>query len=140
MEVSKKFIILMTKEKEFFKVELEIALVSNFIKNLFYKFEKKLKEKLIIPLYNIETKVLSKIIEYCRHEKKIFSTENFNFKKTKHNNIVFYQTSNWLKEFFKINKQIIIDLINAAFYLDIEDFIICATKIIAEDFFNNRGS
>ena len=130
MKINKNFIILITKEKEFFNIELETALMSNFLKNLYFQFRKESNEDLIIPLYNVETKVLTKIIEYCRYQKNFSSIKDF----SKYRDSDFYQKCDWNIEFFKVNKHMIVDMINAAFYLDIKDLLKYATETIANSF------
>jgi S-phase kinase-associated protein 1 len=129
-----KFVRLVTKEKEFFNVELEIISLSNFLKNIYEEFKNKSWENLIIPLYNIETKVLAKIIEYCRYEKNFYCIKNIYYKKKNNFNFELFQNSSWAKEFLKINKHMIIPIIKAASYLDIEKLLFVSTKILAEKF------
>jgi S-phase kinase-associated protein 1 len=126
-------IILISKEKEHFKVEIEIALISNFLKTLYEDFRENSFKTLKIPLYNIEGRVLTKIIEYCRFEhkfsiiKKVYEEKLADCNKHSHSNMV------WANEFLKVNKHMIIQIINAASYLEIESLLLYSTQIIANN-------
>jgi S-phase kinase-associated protein 1 len=126
-------LILISKEKEHFKVEIEIALISNFLKTIYDEFREKSFKILKIPLYNIEGRVLTKIIEYCRFEhkfsiiKKVYEEKLTDYNKHSYSNMV------WTNEFLKVDKHMIIQIINAASYLEIESLLLYSTQIIARN-------
>lgn len=133
MENTQFSIILISKEKELFKVEIEVALVSNFLKTLYEEFKEKPFKTLKIPLYNIEGRVLTKIIEYCRFEHKFSIIKKVYEEKSAKCNKHSYSNMSWANEFLKVNKHMIIQIINAASYLEIESLLIYSTKIIANN-------
>ncbi len=124
-------LILISKEKEHFKVEIEIALISNFLKNIYDEFREKSFKTLKIPLFNIEGKVLTKIIEYCRFEYKFSIIKKVYEEKLADYNKHSYSNMEWVNEFLKVNKNMIIQIINAASYLEIESLLLYSTQIIA---------
>nr|UXY87574.1 E3 ubiquitin ligase SCF complex SKP1 subunit [Cryptomonas curvata] len=132
MKNTKIFIKLVSKEKEPFDVGPEVILMSNFLKNIYKEFKNKKLQILVIPLFNIEAKVLAKIIEYCKFENMIF-------KKNNHINVEPYKNCSWTKDFLKINKHMIIPIIKAASYLDIENLLYCSTQILADSFLKKNA-
>jgi S-phase kinase-associated protein 1 len=132
MENNEGWIILVSKEKELFKVEIEIAIISNFLKILYQEFKQKRFKTLKIPLLNIEGKVLVKVIEYCRFEHKFSVIKKIYDKKLANFNKHLYLKTVWANEFFKVNKHMIIQIMNAASYLEIESLILYSTQIIAK--------
>nr|UXY88073.1 E3 ubiquitin ligase SCF complex SKP1 subunit [Cryptomonas curvata] len=126
-------LILISKEKEHFKVEIEIALISNFLKTIYDEFREKSFKTLKIPLYNIEGRVLTKIIEYCRFEHKFSIIKKVYEEKLADYNKYLYSNMVWVNEFLKVNKHMIIQIINAASYLEIESLLLYSTQIIASN-------
>nr|UXY87088.1 SKP1-like protein [Cryptomonas sp.] len=121
---------LVSKEGEVFIVKYCVVCFSKTLKSVVIQFKKGHLEDLKIHLNNIETKILAKVIEYCK-SKFIFSLlreklNNDNFDRIKR------QYFEWLKEFLKINKYMIVQLILAAAYLEIECLLVILIQTITE--------
>jgi S-phase kinase-associated protein 1 len=107
---------LASKEGEEFVVEVEVACKSQLIKNMVE--DSGAEEE--IPLPNVSSAVLAKVIEYCRHhkdsdppeiEKPIKSTQISDF------------VAPWDATFVEVEQEMLFELILAANYLDIKSLL-----------------
>jgi S-phase kinase-associated protein 1 len=113
-------------DKEF-EVEKPIAEMSITIKNILEDMSGQEFEKEIIPLPNVNGKILGKIIEYCKyHQENIIVTVENNKDKKPENEII-----PWDKEFCSVDQATIFELILAANYLDIKPLLDLTCKTVA---------
>jgi S-phase kinase-associated protein 1 len=119
---SGKKIILKSSDNVTFEVEHAIALECKTIK---LTIEDNCAEKTeIIPIPNVTGTILSKVIEYL---KKHVEAGNF---KGKHSNNV--ELNNWDADFVKVDEAILVDLISAAHFLNIESLLDLTSQAVAD--------
>merc|ERR1712060_589892 len=74
-----------------------------------------------IPLPNVKTAILSKVIDYCKYHKDK-SPEEIQ-KPLKSTNLLECGVSEWDAEYVNIDQEILFELISAANYLDIKSLL-----------------
>lgn len=100
--MSKKMIVLKSSEGESFQIEEAVALQSETIAHM---VEEEGADN-IIPLANVTSQVLTKVMEYCKkHDGGDSSSEDL---------------KKWDTEFLKIDRAMLFDLVRAAWHLDIK--------------------
>mmetsp|Transcript_25178 Transcript_25178/g.37099 ORF Transcript_25178/g.37099 Transcript_25178/m.37099 type:complete len:169 (+) Transcript_25178:56-562(+) len=116
---------LVSQEGEQFDVSLEVAKMSELVKTMFDD-EQADDEVQEIPLPNVKTAILAKIIEFAEHYKTDPMTEiEKPLKSANMNEIV----QEWYANFVNVDQEVLFELILAANYMDIKPLleITCAT-------------
>mmetsp|Transcript_17833 Transcript_17833/g.38219 ORF Transcript_17833/g.38219 Transcript_17833/m.38219 type:complete len:163 (-) Transcript_17833:301-789(-) len=108
---------LKSSQGEIFEVDLEVACMSTLIKNMVEDSGNDEE----IPLPNVKTPILSKIIDYCKYHKEV-PAEDIQ-KPLKSNNLVECGVSEWDAEYVNIEQEVLFELILAANYLDIKSLL-----------------
>ncbi|MFS8025151.1 putative S-phase kinase-associated protein [Helianthus anomalus] len=108
---SQKTIVLKSSDGETFEVEEVVALESQTIKHMIEDD----CANTTIPLPNVTSKIISKVIEYCK--KHVESAKNED-KKTAEEDLKAFDS-----EFVKVDKDTLFDLILAANYLNIKSLL-----------------
>ncbi|KAF6168998.1 hypothetical protein GIB67_038495 [Kingdonia uniflora] len=112
--MSSRKIILKSSEHEEFEVDEVVALESETIKHL---IEDNCANN-PVPLPNVSTTILLKVIEYCKKHKSDSGEEE--------------EIKNWDKEFVKLDQAVLFDLILAANYLDIKGLLDLTCQAVAD--------
>merc|ERR1712032_1013520 len=102
---------------EIFEVEPEVACMSTLIKNMVD--DSGTDEE--IPLPNVKTAILSKVIDYCKYHKDKPPEEIQ--KPLKSTNLMECGVSEWDSEYVNIEQEVLFELILAANYLDIKSLL-----------------
>ncbi|CAE7277227.1 fpaB-1 [Symbiodinium pilosum] len=108
---------LKSSQGEIFEVEPEVATMSTLIKNMVE--DSGTDEE--IPLPNVKTAILSKVIDYCKYHKDNPPEEIQ--KPLKSTNLVECGVSEWDSEYVNIEQEVLFELILAANYLDIKSLL-----------------
>ncbi|CAJ1419236.1 unnamed protein product [Effrenium voratum] len=108
---------LKSSQGEIFEVEPEVATMSTLIKNMVE--DSGTDEE--IPLPNVKTAILSKVIDYCKYHKD--SPPEEIQKPLKSTNLVECGVSEWDNEYVNIEQEVLFELILAANYLDIKSLL-----------------
>ncbi|XP_021737055.1 SKP1-like protein 1A [Chenopodium quinoa] len=116
---SKKFI-LRSSEKEFFEIDENAARLSQTLK---FMIEDLGDNNNLIPVPNVNSKILSKVIEYCNKHVVANNPES----KTTEDEI-----KQWDKHFLKIDQETLFELILAANYLNIKGLLDLTCQAIAD--------
>lgn len=107
---------LVSSQGESFEVESDVACMSTLIKNM---VEDSGADE-AIPLPNVKSAILSKVIEYCKHHKDNPPEEIA--KPLKSANLA-EVVSEWDNEFVNVEQDVLFELILAANYLDIKSLL-----------------
>eukprot|EP00439_Symbiodinium_sp_Y106_P059245 s723_g8.t1 len=118
---------LKSSQGEIFEVEPEVACMSTLVKNMVE--DSGTDEE--IPLPNVKTAILSKVIDYCKYHKdrsliRALSQDNPPEeiqKPLKSTNLVECGVSEWDNEYVNIEQEVLFELILAANYLDIKSLL-----------------
>jgi len=108
---------LKSSQGEIFEVEPEVACMSTLIKNMVD--DSGTDEE--IPLPNVKTAILSKVIDYCKYHKDNPPEEIQ--KPLKSTNLMECGVSEWDSEYVNIEQEVLFELILAANYLDIKSLL-----------------
>uniref|UniRef100_A0A6T9E8N6 Uncharacterized protein n=1 Tax=Noctiluca scintillans TaxID=2966 RepID=A0A6T9E8N6_NOCSC len=108
---------LKSSQGEVFEVEPEVACMSTLIKNMVD--DSGTDEE--IPLPNVKTAVLSKVIDYCKYHKDNPAEEIQ--KPLKSTILVECGVSEWDAEYVNIDQEVLFEIILAANYLDIKSLL-----------------
>jgi S-phase kinase-associated protein 1 len=109
---------LTSKDEQSIKVEREVIMMSGLIKDMLDE-EGDGEDVPIIPVPNVDSKPLQKVIEYCKHHWNNKAEEIEKPLKGKIEDII----SKWDKQFLEIDQALLIELIMAANYLNIKDLL-----------------
>mmetsp|Transcript_33839 Transcript_33839/g.67703 ORF Transcript_33839/g.67703 Transcript_33839/m.67703 type:complete len:153 (-) Transcript_33839:1228-1686(-) len=131
MSQNKKTVTLISQNKEVIGVDFEIACISQTINYILKEFSFSYKNAVKVPLKNINSKTLVKIIEFCRYELEISKKEDFPNLKNFSLEERTARQKNWKTSFFRVNDSSLFHLTTAAAFLEIESLIDQTTKIIA---------
>ncbi|KAM0950033.1 putative S-phase kinase-associated protein [Dioscorea sansibarensis] len=116
-----KVIVLKSSDGETFEVEESVLMESQTIKHL---IEDDCAEN--IPLPNVTSKILSKVIEYCKkhvdHASKASSDEK----------LIDDEIKAWDADFVKVDQATLFDLILAANYLNIKSLLDLTCQTVAD--------
>lgn len=116
---------LVSQEGEQFEVSLNIATMSELVKTMFdtEQLEDEVQE---MPLPNVKTSILSKVIEFLTHYKGEPMTEIEKPLKSSNMNEVVQE---WYADFVNVDQEILFELILAANFMDIPPLLelSCAT-------------
>ncbi|GLU02723.1 hypothetical protein SLE2022_199630 [Rubroshorea leprosula] len=119
MASTSKKIMLRSSDGETFEVEEAVAVESQTIKHM---IEDDCADN-VIPLPNVPSKILSKVIEYCKkHVEAAADKEKAGEEEMK----------NWDAEFVKVDQKTLFDLILAANYLNIKDLLDLTCQTVAD--------
>lgn len=108
---------LKSSQGEIFEVEPEVACMSTLVKNMVD--DSGTDEE--IPLPNVKTAILSKIIDYCKYHKD--SPPEEIQKPLKSTNLMECGVCEWDSEYVNIEQEVLFELILAANYLDIKSLL-----------------
>mmetsp|Transcript_56590 Transcript_56590/g.127701 ORF Transcript_56590/g.127701 Transcript_56590/m.127701 type:complete len:164 (+) Transcript_56590:101-592(+) len=108
---------LKSSQGEVFEVDQEVASMSTLIKNMVD--DSGTDEE--IPLPNVKTAILSKVIDYCKYHKDNPPEEIQ--KPLKSINLIECGVSEWDSEYVSIDQEVLFELILAANYLDIKSLL-----------------
>eukprot|EP00735_Rhodelphis_limneticus_P003622 TRINITY_DN15111_c0_g1::TRINITY_DN15111_c0_g1_i1::g.24933::m.24933 TRINITY_DN15111_c0_g1::TRINITY_DN15111_c0_g1_i1::g.24933 ORF type:complete len:154 (-),score=31.53,sp/Q9LNT9/ASK4_ARATH/58.39/1e-58,Skp1/PF01466.14/1.2e+03,Skp1/PF01466.14/3.3e-40,Skp1_POZ/PF03931.10/3.1e-22,Skp1_POZ/PF03931.10/5.1e+03,Myb_DNA-binding/PF00249.26/0.084,Myb_DNA-binding/PF00249.26/1.7e+02,Med15_fungi/PF05397.7/5.7,Med15_fungi/PF05397.7/4.2,Med15_fungi/PF05397.7/1.4e+03,BTB/PF00651.26/0.092,HHH_5/PF14520.1/1.1,HHH_5/ len=115
MASSKEHVKLSSSDNEIFEVDRDIALMAHTIKDLLDDTE----EDQVIPLPNVSSKILAKVIEYCRYHNEMKDASEEDVKQ-------------WDEEFVKVDQGTLFYLILAANYLNIKSLLDLTCKTVAD--------
>ncbi|GAW01341.1 S-phase kinase-associated protein 1A-like protein [Lentinula edodes] len=101
-------IVLKTSDNETFNVDREVAERSVLIKNMLDDIGEDSDQA--IPLPNVNSSVLKKVLEYCEHHRDI---------------------SEWDQKFITVDQEMLFEIILAANYLDIKSLLDVGCKTVA---------
>ena len=107
---------LVSSEGQTFEVEESVATNSQLIKNMVE--DSGTDEE--IPLPNVKSAILEKVIEYCRHLKEEAPSE---IEKPLKTQVMQYIVSAWEAAFIDMEQEMLFELILAANYLDIKPLL-----------------
>eukprot|EP00434_Breviolum_minutum_P023524 symbB.v1.2.020751.t1/scaffold1763.1/size102666/6 len=110
-------VLLKSSQGEIFEVEPEVACMSTLVRNMVD--DSGTDEE--IPLPNVKTAILSKVIDYCKYHKD--SPPEEIQKPLKSTNLVECGVSEWDNEYVNIEQEVLFELILAANYLDIKSLL-----------------
>jgi S-phase kinase-associated protein 1 len=124
MATSTKNINLVSQEGETFEVKIDVAMLSNLVKSMIDDDQD--DEAQDIPLPNVKSEVLAKIIEFCNHnvEEPMKEIEK-PLKSANMEEVV----QEWYAKFVTVEQETLFELILAANYMDIKPLLdlSCAT-------------
>jgi len=116
--------------ESFVEVEEKVARMSNTISNMLEDIG---NTELPVPLHNINTKVLTKVVEYCQHyincEQENKEQENKEENKEVEKDST--DVSDWDREFLSVDNSSLFELILAANFLDIQPLLTVTCKTVA---------
>ncbi|CAK8574895.1 unnamed protein product [Lathyrus sativus] len=118
---STKKVNLKSSDGEIFEIEEAVALESQTIK---YMIEDGCADDTGIPLPNVTSKVLAKVIEYCKKHVEVAAGSD---ERPADENTV----NTWDAEFVKVDQDTLFDLILAANFLDIKSLLDLTCKTVA---------
>ncbi|KAL8160510.1 hypothetical protein V2J09_002047 [Rumex salicifolius] len=116
---SQKKITLKSSDGETFEVEESVAVESQTIKHM---IEDDCADN-VIPLPNVTSKILAKVIEYCRKHVESPKTEDRTAEE---------ELKAWDAEFVKVDQATLFDLILAANYLNIKTLLDLTCQTVAD--------
>lgn len=118
-------ITLSTSDNESFPVAKEVAIRSVLIKNLLDDLD---ESEAPIPLPNVSSNVLKKVLEWCEQHKKdpepLQDDGDDTRKKTT-------EISDWDQKFIQVDQEMLFEIILAANYLDIKPLLDVGCKTVA---------
>ena len=109
-------LILKSNDNEEFKIDKDIAIFSQTIKNMCEDNE---NDSSPIPLPNVNSKILSKVIEFMIYYK---TSEDNDEDKDK-----------WFKQYINIDDELLFNIILASNYLDIKPLLDITCKAVADE-------
>ena len=110
---------LKSKQEEVFEVEKEVACRSVTVKNMVDDTE---TLNAPVPLPMVDSKILIKVIEYCKYHHKAESES-----------LPEDEKNVWDKDFVKVDDETLFNLILAANYLDIKSLLDLTCKTVADE-------
>ncbi|KAL7231271.1 hypothetical protein ACSBR2_009522 [Camellia fascicularis] len=116
---SSKKITLKSSDGEAFEVEESVALESQTIKHM---IEDDCAHS-VIPLPNVTSKILAKVIEYCKKHVQISKTQDRSAE---------VDLKTWDSDFVKVDQPTLFDLILAANYLNIKSLLDLTCQTVAD--------
>ncbi|GMP27076.1 hypothetical protein CsSME_00003236 [Camellia sinensis var. sinensis] len=116
---SSKKITLKSSDGEAFEVEESLALESQTIKHM---IEDDCAHS-VIPLPNVTSKILAKVIEYCKKHVQISKTQDRSAED---------DLKTWDSDFVKVDQPTLFDLILAANYLNIKSLLDLTCQTVAD--------
>lgn len=123
---SKKTITLRSSDGEEFEIEEAVAMESQTIRHMIEDIEDCAENG--IPLPNVNSKILSKVIEYCKkHVDAAAAVSSKADDKAADDDL-----KNWDTEFVKVDQPTLFDLILAANYLNIKSLLDLTCQTVAD--------
>ncbi|OWM83965.1 SKP1-like protein 1 [Punica granatum] len=119
----KKMITLRSSDGETFEVEESVAVESQTIKHM---IEDDCADS-VIPLPNVSSKILSKVIEYCKKHVESAAAAGTENDKTAEDTL-----KAWDAEFVKVDQSTLFDLILAANYLNVTGLLNSTCQTVAD--------
>lgn len=116
-KTDEKLVELVSKDEQTFKVPRDVVMQSGLVKDMLEENEG--DDVPSIPLPNVESKALAKVIEYIKHHHNNKADEIEKPLKGKIEDVI----SKWDKSFLEIDQSLLIELIMAANYLNIKDLL-----------------
>ncbi|PIA16717.1 E3 ubiquitin ligase SCF complex, Skp subunit [Coemansia reversa NRRL 1564] len=116
---------LQSSDKRDFQVSMEVAKQSVLIKNLIDDLG---ETEDAIPLPNVTSKVLEKVIEYCEHHKHdppVIKDEYDDLPKRSDD------ISPWDEQYMKIDQEMLFEILLASNYMDIKPLLDLGCKTVA---------
>ena len=120
-----KMVDLVSQEGDNFQVEKKVAMMSELVKTMIPEDEDD-AEQGEIPLPNVKSQILAKVLEFCKH----YNEEPMNeiekpLKSANMNEVV----QEWYANFVDVEQEVLFELILAANYMDIKPLLdlTCAT-------------
>jgi S-phase kinase-associated protein 1 len=110
---------LVSKDGQKFKVDKEVITMSGLVKDMLEEADEEEDETPSIPVPNVDSKPLQKVIEYCQYHHKNPAEEIEKPLKGKIEDVI----CDWDKKFLEIDQSLLIELIMAANYLNIKDLL-----------------
>lgn len=116
-------VVLQASDAAEFRVELKVARMSETIKNLIEDAGTEGK----IPLPNVTGKILTKVVQYCKHhaENPTPASED------KKDELRTDNLSEWDQDLLKVDQATLFEMILAANYLDIKNLLDATCKTVA---------
>lgn len=114
---------LISSDDHIFEVEKDVALMCDTIKPML----EEVSTGAGIPLQNVNSRILSKVIEYCK--KHVDSSRAIG---DKPNATVEDELKGWDAEFVKVEQAVLFDLILAANYLNIKQLLDLTCQTVAD--------
>ncbi|KAG3020214.1 hypothetical protein JG687_00013877 [Phytophthora cactorum] len=112
---------LVSMDGEAFEVDTSVAVISELVKTLVADDEEEGGEVQEIPLPNVRSHVLAKVVEFCRHHKDAPMAE---IQKPLKNNVLTESVDEWDAKFVDLEDQeLLFELILAANYMDIKSLL-----------------
>lgn len=118
---------LQSSNGEVFRVDFDIIKASNTIKTMIENLGLKENDEEIIPLPNVKSFILNKVIEWATHHKDDPPTTD----EEEERNRLIDDISRWDMEFLNVDQGTLFDLIMAANYLDIKGLLKVTSKTVA---------
>lgn len=112
---------IVTSDNKIFEVEKNVIFQSNLIKNMISDLD--ISEQ-SIPIHNIESEIMQKVIEYAEHHKDDEIKQE-------------QEPDEWDKKFLNIDNETVIKIILAANYLDMKNLLDLGCQTVA-DFIQNK--
>uniref|UniRef100_A0A1A9WTT8 Skp1-related protein n=1 Tax=Glossina brevipalpis TaxID=37001 RepID=A0A1A9WTT8_9MUSC len=119
---------LQSSDNEIFDVDVEIAKCSETLKTMLEDCGMKDCDNAIVPLPNVNSATLRKVLEWANHHKDDSKAAEDNEGKEKRN---IDDISTWDADFLKMDQGALFELILAANYLDIKDLVEITCKTVA---------
>jgi S-phase kinase-associated protein 1 len=122
---TERLVLLVSQEGEHFKVPVDIATMSELVKTMF-DTEQPEDEVQEIPLPNIKSSILVKVIEFLTHYKEELMTDIEKPLKSSNMNEVVQE---WYSDFVNVEQETLFELILAANFMDVKPLLelTCAT-------------
>jgi len=117
---------LKSSQGDLFVVEKEVAMMSNLLKSMIDDSGCVDEE---IPLPNVKSGILQKVIDFCKHHREQPPDEIQ--KPLKSNILLECGVSEWDNDFVSLEQEILFELILAANYLDIKSLLDLTTAKVA---------
>lgn len=124
---TERFVHLVTREGDTFEVPVDIATMSELVKTMFDP-EQPEDEVQEIPLPNVKSSILSKVIEFLTHYKGEPMTEIEKPLKDSNMNAVVQE---WYADFVNVEQEILFELILAANFMDVKPLLDLTSATVA---------
>ncbi|EEC51046.1 predicted protein [Phaeodactylum tricornutum CCAP 1055/1] len=117
---------LISKDGDSFSVPLAVAKMSELVKGMIDEDAEDEGDKIEIPLPNVKSQVLNKVIEFCEHHLQEPMTE---IEKPLKSQVMADVVQKWYADFVDVEQVLLFELILAANYMDIKPLLdlTCAT-------------
>jgi len=127
---SGKQITLVTSDEVQFKVDIDVAKCSKTIKDMLDNLGMEDEDDTPIPVTQVDSKTLEKVLEWCKHHKDDPEPEpEDEYRKDKDKRDDLFST--WDADFIRVDENTIFELTLAANFLDIDGLLDLTCKVIA---------